>query len=569
MSARQYPAIASRACRALFVVIPGIALALPAVAQTVAPGALPSEALPRVPDARTAPTPAAPGGLELPRIVVPDQAVPAGAQSATFVLREVRIEGATAYPATTLQPLYQGLIGTTVSLERMFEVARDIEAKYRADGYILTRAVVPAQTIEAGAFRIDVVEGYITDVLVEGDVGPVQQQVIAYLRNVTQHRPVHIRHLERYLLLANDIPGVRVRARFRPAEGQLGGAVMIAAAERKAVDVYGEVNNRGSELAGPLQALVQAGANSFTSLGERAQITALSTSDPDELKFAELAGETRIGSEGLTVRGFASYAAGEPGGDLERLQIESDAVRFGVSAQYPVVRTRQFSFFLKTGLDASNLDLEAAGQRLIRDRLRVISLGASGSYRDSFAGITSVDLVIRQGLKIFGASDDNDPFRSRANGRADFTKIAFEASRLQGLLTDFNLFLAAKGQFSFDPLLADEEMILGGSRFGRGFDPAVLAGSHGLAGTAELQYSPPFGRDLVSSWQLYAFYDAGAVWAESNGPTNERSLSSTGIGVRSNVTDWLFVNLEAAKPLNTPSRADDSMQFFFGVAARY
>jgi hemolysin activation/secretion protein len=541
----------------------------PALAQTITRGALPSEAFPRTPEGRTSPQQPIEPAAPLPSVILPDQAIPPGAESAAFVLGDLRVEGVTAYSAGDLQPFYRDLIGSRVSLDQLFGVAREIEAKYRADGYILTRAIVPAQTIEAGVFRIDVVEGFVSDVLVEGDIGPVRKQVLAYLEKVTTYRPVNIRNLERYLLLANDIPGMRVRARFRPAEGQLGGAVMIVAAERKKADLYGEVNNRGSEFAGPVQGLVQGGLNSFTPLGERAQITALGTSELDELKFIELAGETRFGSEGLTVRGFASYAAGEPGGDLERLQIESEAVRLGISAQYPLVRTRRFSFFLKAGFDVSNLELEASNQRLIKDKLRVLSAGMSGSYSDSFAGVTSAELVIRQGLKMFGATDDDDPFRSRANGRADFTKIAFEASRLQGLVSDFGLFLGAKGQYAFDSLLADEEITLGGSRFGRGFDPAELAGSHGLAGTIELQYSPQVGRELVDSWQLYAFYDVGAVWSDNDGPTNRRSLSSAGIGVRSNVTKWLYVNLEATKPLHTPAGAEASMQFFFGVAARY
>src|SRR3712207_5207273 len=101
--------------------------ALETSSQTVAPETFPSEAFPRVPEVRTAPERAVEAPVPIPGLAVPDQGVPAGAESVIFVLNEIRIEGGTAYPAAQIEPFYRGLIGTRVSLEQLFGVAAAIE----------------------------------------------------------------------------------------------------------------------------------------------------------------------------------------------------------------------------------------------------------------------------------------------------------------------------------------------------------------------------------------------------------------------------------------------------------
>ncbi|MGV2701748.1 UNVERIFIED_CONTAM: hypothetical protein LJD30_25515, partial [Raoultella ornithinolytica] len=83
----------------------------------------------------------------------------------------------TRYPADTLRPLYQDLVGKTITVADAFKVASDIELRYRNDGFVTTRVIVPAQTIEGGQFRIMEVEGYISDVKYDGDIGPAQAAV--------------------------------------------------------------------------------------------------------------------------------------------------------------------------------------------------------------------------------------------------------------------------------------------------------------------------------------------------------------------------------------------------------
>ena len=97
------------------------------------------------------------------------QAAPEGAENIKFNFGGLRIEGASAYGETELTSMYQGMIGTEITLADLYALANRMTLKYRNDGYILTQVVVPPQTIEDGIARLRVVEGFIDNVIIQGD----------------------------------------------------------------------------------------------------------------------------------------------------------------------------------------------------------------------------------------------------------------------------------------------------------------------------------------------------------------------------------------------------------------
>ena len=88
------------------------------------------------------------------------------------------------------------------------EAADQLQKRYRDDGCLLARVVVPPQAVSDGVFRVRIVEGFVSQVQVQGDVGPVRKRVQAYLDRLTALRPARKQDIERYLLLVTDLPGV-------------------------------------------------------------------------------------------------------------------------------------------------------------------------------------------------------------------------------------------------------------------------------------------------------------------------------------------------------------------------
>lgn len=190
------------------------------------------------------------------------------------------------------------------------------------------------------------------------------------------------------------------------------------------------------------------------------------------------------------------------------------------------------------------------------DRIRALRLGASYDWTDNHGGRNLLKSEISQGLDVMGASSEKRLNPSRLEGQTDFTKLTFDAQRVQDLggITDgLALYMALTGQVSFgDPLLSPEQFGVGGNSFGRGYDPSEITGDEGLAGKLELQYNRvhEFGDHPVPT-QYYGFWDVGKVWNEDPQPggISSESLASAGLGVHLNVAREMYVSPEVAFPL--------------------
>jgi len=100
----------------------------------------------------------------------PEAVPPEDLEKIKFVLTGTVIEGSTVYTDSDFLPLYEKYLNTQVSLADVYRIAEAITARYRNDGYILSRTVVPPQRIQNGMVRITVIEGFIDSISIEGSV---------------------------------------------------------------------------------------------------------------------------------------------------------------------------------------------------------------------------------------------------------------------------------------------------------------------------------------------------------------------------------------------------------------
>jgi hemolysin activation/secretion protein len=167
---------------------------------------------------------------------------------------------------------------------------------------------------------------------------------------------------------------------------------------------------------------------------------------------------------------------------------------------------------------------------------------------------------------------------SRPEGTANFFKATGQISRLQSLfIPGLNLYVAAQGQISANKLLSSEEFGVGGSQWGRGYDPGEITGDHGLATKAELQYGGGTNFLFLRGYQFFAFFDYGKIWnddvADKTAGTDKESLMSAGGGVRLNFLDKVSGEFFVAKPLTREiakrGSHGDEWRGFFSLTARF
>jgi hemolysin activation/secretion protein len=516
--------------------------------------------------------PAPTGGVQ---ISVPQAAAtqaPAGADQLFFTLQQVVIEGASAFPAEQLKPLYAALLGQRISVAQAFGVAGEIELRYRNAGYVTSRVIVPQQTIDDGRFVIRVVEGSISDIAFTGEIGPARaalERLLAPLRGV---RPISIAEIERRLLLADDLPGLTVRGTLEPSATELGGSRLIVAASRRASDVTLGLNNRNSPYMGNAAASAGVAWNAVGARADRLTL-GLGLSLPTKRSTSVSVGyDALFSDDGATFGLGANVARSRPGRELEVLDVRSNVQSAQATVTLPLIRSRLQNLRAVGQFEVRNVDTDIAASAFTRDRLRIVRAGLSYDRSDRWDGINAARVTLHKGLAALGASATGAATASRVNGRSDFLKLTTEFTRLQQWGTRSSVLAALAGQWSRDPLLASEEMALGGPGFARGYDDSEISADNGVAASLELRHNPAW-QPLADRTQVYAFVDGGRLRANSRGAplTRAQTLASFGTGVRANLLPGVFATLEVAKPINAPVRTqgDKQPRVFMTLTAQF
>jgi hemolysin activation/secretion protein len=494
-------------------------------------------------------------------------------EGAKFKLNSITVENATAFSKADLEEDYKDLIGQSVSLNTLNQVTAKLTARYRNNGYILSRAVLPPQRINGGAVKIRIVEGFVDSVKFEGaeNSGLLSE----YAEKIRTAKPLDAATLERYLLLIEDLPGVKAQAVLKPSAKVPGASDVIISITQKMVDGSVTADNRGSRFIGPYQGSLTANVNNVLGMYERTQFRAVSAANPEEQTFFQVSHEQQLDSEGTKLNISAGKARTQPGYRVKAFEIKGVDTTYSAALSHPFIRSRQTNLFGTAQFDIRNTDTKALGTELNGDRLRVARVGASYDFLDGFQAINRAEAQVSKG---FGWLDNTSPdVRSRVNGRTSFYKGTAQASRLQSLTGPFSVFVAAKGQVASAALLSAEQFGLGGADFGSAYDPSEITGDAGIAGRGELQFSHSNDANLIPSYQLYSFYDIGRVSRRNPaaGTKSVESLASAGFGTRFNLMDPISGNLELAIPVTRPVSANNAQghgnaaRLFFSLAYRY
>ena len=544
-------------CRFL-AVLAMLLLPVTAVAQVIPPSAQPGRERDRFVDPQ-APR-AQPGGAT---ITLPSTVAPPGAEGIRLTISRVVITGATVYGEADFAPLYADLLGGEVSLAAIYDLARRITVKYGAAGYVLSRAVVPPQNFgrHGAVVRIQVVEGYVDNVVWPEKLTRYRDFFTDYANRIVADRPANIRTLERYLLLANDLPGLKFTTTLKPSPTNPNASTLIVEVAEKPLDGMARIDNRGTIARGPWQYVGSATLNNTVARAHEAfTLTYAGTFQVEELQYLAFGYRQVLNSEGLTAFINASHGFGRPGTEqLLAIDYRTRSTLFEAGFSYPVIRTREKNLTL-TGLGfATNDDSFALGDLLTHDRLRGFRLKADGDWADSFLGINQANVTFSQGIHGLGSTENAIPgalisTASTNAGRVDFTKIEGTVSRLQPLIWNFSAFVAAYAQYAFVPLLVSEQCGYGGRFFGRAFDPSQMLGDHCWAVLGELRYDVAHGIKRLTRAQLYAYADHGQVYNidPAVGTPKTQHGTSAGVGGRAEWDGIYSADLSVAKAVEGP-----------------
>ncbi len=486
--------------------------------------------------------------------------------SGCFMLLGVTLDGASVFSHAELSRHYEPYLTREVSLDDLARIADEITARYRERGYFLSRAIVPPQSRESGIARIAILEGRITEVVVEGDG---RAQAAPFFRGMDTGAVASLAEVDSRIGLARNVPGLNVRSRVEPDPDEPTRHRLVVSAELARIEAYAQLDNRGADDVGPLQAYGRVAANSILLDRDQAALSVFTTpSTPADFTSVEVS-YAYVLENGARLAAAAAASRSHDGQDMASPDAGGDSQSLAIAYQHPLASRRTGSLWLGGAFEARHIEGDWLGGGAYADELRVARITLRGLLNEE-GRATTVFARASFGLDVLGASGASILRRSRIDATGEFISLNLHATHYSDLSRYLGVFVSVDGQWSDRPLLLSEEFTMGGAFYGRGYDAGELSGDRALAGLVELRagYDPNLGP--ISFVQGYAFYDTAEVW-NFDSPGAVDSLASAGAGVRVTFDDWLTARWELAHPLTrTPvEEGERDWRQFFSLSATY
>lgn len=519
-------------------------------ADTITPrNAIPSAVDPGLLTKRLQTTPSGVGSSAAP-ITPPAQKKPeeSGPEAKIqFKLTGVVFKDNTVFSTAELETIFEPSFNKMISVAKLRSLVDDVTKKYRSAGYILSRAILPPQTIKGGVVTVQVIEGYVSKVTLEGKPVPAAKVIERYSQIVLNSRPLKISQLEKALLLMNDIPGVSVKAVLTPSPDIPASANLALVTEQQRASAYASYDNFGTRFLGPQEFSAGVTINSLT-LASASDSVRYLTTPQNTVEYIEYNHTNTIGAKGAKLTLDWNYANTRPQFTLAPFDVVGRSNMFYGDIAYPLIRSRSSNFYIHSTANYENVSSTILGQPFYSDLIRSLVLGFDFTNMDSWQGSNEIKLDVEKGFDIMGAVKHVN--QSRPNGVPNYFKLNPLISRLQGLPWQFALYGAMNGQYSCNTLLATEQYAYGGAVWGRGYNPSEIVGDDGVGAKIELRRDFIPGKKWLSYVEPYIFYDAGVIWNRDgvNLPPKQ-SATSIGFGTRLQFIPQISANVFYAKPL--------------------
>ena len=493
-----------------------------------------------------------------------------------FNVIEVDFEGNAVYSDAVLQEYFATFINRPVSLPELNEVIETIEEKYKRAGYFLSRVYIPPQTLENGALKVKVIEGYLSELFVEGGTAGNRAKINELTAGLVNKKPLDLPSVEKAIRTLNAFPSTTVNAVLRQG-AEVGSSEMVLNVSQLP-DYYSlSVNNFnapavgtwGASFAGTVNRLFD--VDNQLSFSTSASLGSGSVEDFKRMLSFSAKYSQPIGYSGLSASLSYLYAQSQPVPTIADINLLSQGTTVAPRLSYPMFSNRGNSLVLDSGVTFSETQTMLGGTPFTTDKSTVFDLTLRWSNSTWLRGVTNLSAGYYQGLSGLNSSRASDLGVSVPGFNPSFNKLAFNLSRTQYLPKKFSVHAGAVGQYTADSLLIANQISFGGPPIGRAYYYGAIMGDRGLGFFAELRKDVTFSDLLSQPVQFFVFVDKGTTYINTNMAAGRvggsYSLTSYGLGARTNFSKG-SVELSYARGasvLNTTEPPPNDRFLFSGI----
>jgi hemolysin activation/secretion protein len=513
-----------------------------------------------------APQPSAEPPQAAPNIPAqPASPVPETLPNAVVEVQKIQVFGSTILSPDEINALVKPFEGRSATLEQLKQIADKITEIYLNRGYITTRAVLPPQTITAGVVQIQVIEGKLGDIQVEGTKRLHPSYIRSRIR-LGAGMPLSTASLEDQLrLLRVDPLFDNVEASLRAGDREGESILIVRVTEANPFQSSFSIDNYSPPSVGSERLGVSLRHRNVTGNGdELAGAYYRSLGDSDVFDFSY-----RIPLNAMN--GTLQLRAGPNRNSIVQapfntFDISGKSHLFEVSYRQPLRRTPIEEFALSAGLTYQTSRTFVGGiptpfgsgpDSNGVTTTTAIKLGQDYIRRDP-QGAWAVRSQFTIGTSLFDATQNEG---SVPDGM--FLSWLGQVQRVQRLNEKHLLILQSDLQLSANSLLPSQQFVIGGGQSLRGYRQNVRSGDNGFRVSIEDRIT--LQRDAAGNprLQLAPFFDTGTVWNVANNPnklTNQTFLAGLGLGVIWEPIQRVNLRLDYAFGLIKISDKGDNLQ---------
>lgn len=486
----------------------------------------------------------------------------------SFYIREYRVDGAKRLKNLEVEEAVYPFLGPSRTPDDVEQARVALEKIYHDKGYQTVSVVIPQQDPRRGIIRLEVVEGKIGRLRVNGARWFLPSQIKREAPSLAEGNVPAMKQVEKEIVGLNRLSDRRVTPVLR--QGVEPGTVDIDLNVEDKLPLHGslELNNRYSANTTPLRLNGSASYGNLFQMGHTGglsfQVAPENTDDALVYSGYYLA---RV-SDGVSLM----LQATKQDSNVSTLGGGAVAGRgeiAGLRVLFDLPTTPNFYQNFTFGIDYKNLEEDIVlGTDIIAAPIEYYPLSAnySGNWMTDNS-FTALNASINLALRGVG-SDEEDYANKRYNADGSYVYLRGDLAHTRDLAGGFQLFGKIQGQLASQPLVNSEQFAGGGLDTARGYLEATSLGDNGFFGTVEFS-GPSFIGDRAKSgvkanreadeWRLYAFGDVGVVELLDALPAQEShfSLASVGVGSRVNVFKHYNAAVDVAYPLIEEAETDD------------
>lgn len=480
----------------------------------------------------------------------------------TFFVKKFEIVGSTVFTPEELAEVLKPFTLRRLSFTEILAAQQAIDRLYFNRGYITSGTFLPPQKLEAGIVTIEVVEGSLEAINIQG-LNRLNSGYVRSRLEVATNAPLNKNKLLNTLQLLQLDPLIESLAAELTAGTRPGSSILeLSLKEADPFDLTLAFDNYRAPSVGTDRRSVQLTYRNLIGLGDRFSVGYLNTDGSDSLN--DLNYTVPFNPYNGTLNFRLSYTDSEiitP--PFDRFNIVSENTNYEFTYRQPILQkpTQDVALGITFSKNSSAITIGGEPERVSRgaeadgetniSALRFFQEYTKRDANQVFALLSQFSL----GIDAFGATINDD---SQPDGR--FLAWRGQAQYLRLLNSNFTLLLRSDLQVANDALLSTEQFSLGGGLNVRGYRQDALLGDNGWFNSAEIRATVLRIPQAKISLQLTPFIDFGKVWNSDDLELDTNTLVSTGIGLRLQISDYLTSSLAWGIPLVDIDTEGDSLQ---------